>query len=59
MDYDAQGLVPLISNSPLLSWMHGVFGTQGTSVRRVLSPGLPHLRTAATSHVEVRLVVPE
>ncbi|MBJ2247490.1 DUF417 family protein [Pseudomonas haemolytica] len=58
MDYEAQGLIPLISNSPLLSWMHGVFGTQGTGLADE-GPGLPHLRTAATSHVEVRLVVPE
>lgn len=30
-DYEAQGLIPLIGNSPLLSWMYGVFGTQGAS----------------------------
>jgi len=30
-DYEAQALVPLISNSPLLAWMYGVFGTQGAS----------------------------
>lgn len=30
-DYEAQALIPLISNSPLLSWMYGVFGTQGAS----------------------------
>ncbi|MFL1562985.1 YkgB family protein [Pseudomonas sp. O64] len=30
-DYEAQALIPLISNSPLLSWMYGVFGIQGAS----------------------------
>ncbi|HCF4517023.1 YkgB family protein [Pseudomonas aeruginosa] len=30
-DYEAQALVPLISNSPLLSWMYAVFGIQGAS----------------------------
>ncbi|KAF2406314.1 YkgB family protein [Pseudomonas antarctica] len=30
-DYEAQALIPLISNSPLLSWMYPVFGTQGAS----------------------------
>ncbi|MGU3305814.1 YkgB family protein [Pseudomonas sp. M5A4_2d] len=30
-DYEAQALIPLISHSPLLSWMYGVFGTQGAS----------------------------
>src|SRR5471032_1001454 len=29
--YEAQGLIPLISNSPLLSWMHTLFGIQGAS----------------------------
>lgn len=29
--YEAQGLLPLIGNSPLLSWMHQVFGIQGAS----------------------------
>ena len=29
--YEAQGLVPIIANSPLLSWMHPAFGTQGAS----------------------------
>lgn len=29
--YEAHSLIPLISNSPLLSWMHGVFGIQGAS----------------------------
>ena len=29
--YEAQGLVPIISNSPLLSWLHWAFGTQGAS----------------------------
>lgn len=30
-DYEAQALIPLISNSPLLSWMYAAFGTQGAS----------------------------
>ncbi|MCS1372854.1 YkgB family protein [Serratia marcescens] len=30
-DYEAQGLVPLIGNSPLLSWMHQAFGIRGAS----------------------------
>ena len=30
-DYEAQALIPLISNSPLLSWMYDVFGIQGAS----------------------------
>lgn len=30
-DYEAQGLVPLIGNSPLLAWMHDVFGIRGAS----------------------------
>ncbi|MEE1924182.1 DUF417 family protein [Pseudomonas sp. 148P] len=29
--YEAQGLLPLIGNSPLLSWMHQLFGIQGAS----------------------------
>ncbi|MFJ2379935.1 YkgB family protein [Pseudomonas protegens] len=29
--YEAQGLIPIISNSPLLSWMHTLFGIQGAS----------------------------
>lgn len=29
--YEAQGLIPLLSNSPLLSWMHTLFGIQGAS----------------------------
>src|SRR5216684_6998224 len=30
-DYEAQGLIPFISNDPLLSWMYPVFGIQGAS----------------------------
>ncbi|WP_313739125.1 DUF417 family protein [Pseudomonas sp.] len=30
-DYEAQALVPLIGNSPLLAWTHSVFGIQGAS----------------------------
>jgi len=30
-DYEAQGLIPLIGNSPLLSWMHALFGIHGAS----------------------------
>src|ERR1700722_14929209 len=29
--YEAQGLIPFISNGPLLSWMYPVFGIQGAS----------------------------
>src|SRR6202035_6057161 len=28
-DYEAQGLIPFISNGPLISWMYPVFGIQG------------------------------
>ncbi|MBX6373666.1 MAG: DUF417 family protein [Acetobacteraceae bacterium] len=30
-DYEAQALVPLISSSPLLAWMHSAFGIHGAS----------------------------
>ncbi|BDU18845.1 DUF417 family protein [Dyella sp. GSA-30] len=30
-DYEAQGLVPLIGNSPILGWMHTAFGVHGAS----------------------------
>lgn len=30
-DYEAQGLIPFISNGPLTSWMYPVFGIQGAS----------------------------
>ena len=29
--YEAQGLIPFISNGPLVSWMYPVFGIQGAS----------------------------
>jgi uncharacterized membrane protein YkgB len=29
--YEAQGLIPFISSSPLMSWMYPVFGIQGAS----------------------------
>ena len=29
--YEAQGLIPFISNSPLMSWMYPVLGIQGAS----------------------------
>ena len=29
--YEAQGLIPFISNGPLISWMYPVFGLQGAS----------------------------
>jgi uncharacterized membrane protein YkgB len=29
--YEAQGLIPFISNGPLISWMYPVFGVQGAS----------------------------
>src|SRR5258707_2320556 len=28
-DYEAQALIPYISNGPLISWMYPVFGTRG------------------------------
>ena len=30
-DYEAQTLIPFISNGPLISWMYPVFGIQGAS----------------------------
>lgn len=30
-DYEAQGLIPFISNGPLISWIYPVFGIQGDS----------------------------
>ena len=30
-DYEAQGLVPLVSNSPLLSWFYDIFSVRGFS----------------------------
>ena len=30
-DYEAQGLIPFISNGPLTSWMYPVFGIRGAS----------------------------
>src|SRR5216684_8279773 len=30
-DYEAQALIPFISNDPLLSWMYPVFGIRGAS----------------------------
>jgi uncharacterized membrane protein YkgB len=30
-EYEAQGLIPFISNGPLISWMYPVFGIQGAS----------------------------
>jgi uncharacterized membrane protein YkgB len=30
-EYEAQGLIPFISNGPLTSWMYPVFGIQGAS----------------------------
>ncbi|WP_433886565.1 YkgB family protein [Pseudomonas vranovensis] len=30
-DYEAQALIPLIDNSPLLSWLHLAFGIHGAS----------------------------
>jgi uncharacterized membrane protein YkgB len=29
--YEASGIAPFIAHSPLMSWMHGVFGIQGAS----------------------------
>jgi len=29
--YEAEALIPLVGNSPLLSWMHQLFGIQGAS----------------------------
>lgn len=30
-EYEAQALIPLLSHSPILSWMHVAFGVQGAS----------------------------
>jgi uncharacterized membrane protein YkgB len=30
-DYEAQGIQPLVANSPLMSWVYGVFSVQGFS----------------------------
>jgi uncharacterized membrane protein YkgB len=30
-DYEAQGLIPYISNGPLISWMYPVFGVRGAT----------------------------
>jgi uncharacterized membrane protein YkgB len=30
-NYEAQGLIPYISNGPLISWMYPVFGTRGAT----------------------------
>lgn len=30
-EYEAQALIPIISNSPILGWMHTVFGISGAS----------------------------
>jgi uncharacterized membrane protein YkgB len=30
-DYEAQGLIPFISNGPLISWMYPLFGIRGAS----------------------------
>ena len=30
-DYEASGIAPLVMNSPLVMWLHGVFGIAGTS----------------------------
>ena len=30
-EYEAQGLIPYISNGPLISWMYPVFGIRGAS----------------------------
>lgn len=29
--YEAQGIAPLIEHSPIMSWLHAVFGVQGAS----------------------------
>src|ERR1700761_4273137 len=31
-DYEAQTLIPFISNGPLISWMYPVFGVRGASI---------------------------
>ena len=30
-NYEAQGLIPFISNGPLISWMYPVFGIRGAA----------------------------
>src|SRR6201987_2331807 len=39
-DYEAQGLIPFISNGPLISWMYPVFGIRGASWFLGVSEGL-------------------
>ena len=29
--YEANGIAPFIANSPIMSWLHGLFGVQGAS----------------------------
>jgi len=29
--YEANGIAPFVANSPLMSWLHGLFGIQGAS----------------------------
>ena len=29
--YEANGIAPFVANSPLMSWLHGLFGVQGAS----------------------------
>ncbi|MCJ8145095.1 YkgB family protein [Ancylobacter sp. A5.8] len=41
--YEAQGIAPLIANSPVMSWMHTLFGIEGAS--RAI--GVLELSTAA------------
>ena len=30
--YEANGIAPFIANSPLVGWMHNVFGVQGRAI---------------------------
>src|SRR5713101_3806621 len=39
-DYEAQTLIPFISNGPLISWMYPVFGIRGASWFLGVSEGL-------------------
>lgn len=41
--YEAQGIAPFIANSPLMSWLHALFGVQGASY----ALGVVELSTAA------------
>ena len=51
-DYEAQGLVPLVKNSPLLSWFYAVFSVRG------FSTFLGFVELSIGSLIALRLVSP-